>query len=110
MMIEVALVISIVSVSFSVFFGMKNNKRTDVKEIEERVRENTTINFKLDDIGNNVKTIKDEVQDLKRVVQTHGEDIVMLKASYKSEHKRLDEMADRLNMPRIYEEKEGGKL
>lgn len=101
MTVEVALIISIVSVAFSVFFGLKNYRRADTKEIEERVRENTTINFKLDNIGKDVITIKEEVQDLKRVVQTHGEDIVMLKASYKSEHKRIDEIADRLNIPRV---------
>lgn len=101
MTVEIALIISIVSVAFSVFFGLKNYRRADTKEIEERVRENTTINFKLDDIGKDVKAIKEEVQDLKRVVNIHGEDIVMLKASYKSEHKRIDEIADRLNIPRI---------
>lgn len=101
MTVEISLAISIASVAFAIFFGLKNHRRADTKEIEERVRENTTINFKLDDIGKDVKAIKEEVQDLKRVVQTHGEEIVMLKASYKSEHKRIDEIADRLNIPRI---------
>ena len=39
MSIEIALLISIVSVCFSVFFGLKNNKRSDTKDIEERVKE-----------------------------------------------------------------------
>ena len=43
MTIEIALLISIVSVAFSIFFGIKNSKRTDTKDIEERVKENTKI-------------------------------------------------------------------
>ena len=50
MTVELALIVSIVSVAFSIFFGLKNNKRTDTKDIEERVKENTRINLKLDDI------------------------------------------------------------
>lgn len=100
MTIELALLISIVSVIFSIYFGLKNNKRTDTKEIEERVRENTRINFKLDEIANTVKEIKEEIQDLKKVVTVHGEKIVQLEASYKAEHKRLDGIERRLNINR----------
>ena len=47
MNIEIALLISVISVCFSVYFGLKNNKRTDTKDIEERVKANTRINVKL---------------------------------------------------------------
>ena len=46
MTIEIALLISIVSVAFSIFFGIKNSRRADTKDIEERVKENTRINVK----------------------------------------------------------------
>ena len=48
MKVDISLIISLISVAFAVFFGLKNNKRTDVKDIEERVKENTKINIKLD--------------------------------------------------------------
>ena len=36
MSIEVALLISIISVAFSVYFGLKNSKKSDKEEIAER--------------------------------------------------------------------------
>ena len=42
MTIEVALLISFVSVAFSVYFGLKNSKRTDTKDIEELFRKHET--------------------------------------------------------------------
>ena len=58
MSIEIALLISIVSVCFSVFFGLKNTKRSDTKDIEERVKDNKRINMKLD--NNTSKTTEIE--------------------------------------------------
>lgn len=97
MTVEVALIISIVSVAFSVFFGLKNNKRTDVKDIEERVKENTRINFKLDEIANSIREVKSEVSSIKEEMQTHNDRIIKVEESVKQAHKRLDNMEKRLN-------------
>lgn len=51
--ISTAIIISVLSLGFSVFMGLKSNKRTDNTDLEERVRENTRINMKLDAISNN---------------------------------------------------------
>ena len=61
MTIEVALLVSVVSVSFAIFFGLKSNKRADIKDIEERVKENTRINMKLDESINIGKDTKNAV-------------------------------------------------
>lgn len=100
MVIEITLLISILSVSFSIFFGLKSNKRTDTKDIEERVKANTEINIKLDTVLTRINEIKDEVSDLKKTVNSHGESIIRLEASYKSEHRRIDGIEDRLNIKR----------
>lgn len=100
MAIEVSLILSVISVSFAIYFGLKNSKRSDTKDIEERVKANTEINYKLDTVLNTTKEIKDEVSDLKKVVNGHGEAIVRLEASYKSEHRRIDGIEDRLNIKR----------
>ena len=44
--VSAAIVISVLSLAFSVFMGVKNNKRSDTKDIEERVKDNTKINMK----------------------------------------------------------------
>jgi predicted nuclease with TOPRIM domain len=97
MSIEIALLISIVSVCFSVFFGLKNNKRSDTKDIEERVKENTRINMKLDNIASNTTEIKNEVSEMRKEINLHGDRIIKVEESVKSAHRRLDGLEKRLN-------------
>lgn len=97
MSIEIALLISIVSVCFSVFFGLKNNKRSDTKDIEERVKENTRINMKLDNIASNTAEIKNEVSEMRKEINVHGDRIIKVEESVKSAHHRLDGLEKRLN-------------
>lgn len=97
MTIEIALLLSIISVAFSIFFGVKNNKRSDTKEIEERVRENTKINMKLDNIASNTSDIKSELSAMKKDVSGHEARIIKVEDSAKSAHHRIDGIEDRLN-------------
>lgn len=92
MTIEVALIISVLSVGFSVFFGLKNNKRTDEKEIAEKIARETRTEFKLDEIGRDVREVKETVKNIQNDIKDHEGRIVKLEASYKAEHKRLDEV------------------
>lgn len=100
----VAIIISIISVTFSIFFGivslvlnLKNNRRTDNSDLEDRVRENTRINMKLDAISSNTKDIKDEVVEMRKELNSHDNRIIKVEESVKSLHHRVDEMATRLN-------------
>ena len=92
MTIEIALLISIVSVAFSVFFGLKNNRRTDEKDIAERIARDTRTDMKLDEISKDVKEVKDTVRSIQSDVKDHEGRIVKIEASLKAEHKRLDEI------------------
>ena len=92
MTVEVALIISIVSVAFSVFFGIKNNRRSDTKEIEARIAWETKVTMNLDNINHNMEEIKDLIKGVQGDVKDHEGRIVKLEASYKAEHKRLDEV------------------
>ena len=55
----ISIMISIVSVSFAVFFGLKNNRRSDEKEIAERIARDTKTDMKLDAIAKDVKEVKE---------------------------------------------------
>ena len=88
----ISIMISIVSVSFAVFFGLKNNRRSDEKEISERIARDTKTDMKLDAIANDVKEVKETVKSIQSDVKDHEGRIVKLEASYKAEHKRLDEL------------------
>lgn len=92
MTIEVALLISLVSVAFSVFFGLKSNRRTDEKDIADRIARDTRTDMKLDEISADVKEVKETVKNIQNDVKDHEGRIVKLEASYKAEHKRLDEV------------------
>ena len=100
----VAIIISIISVAFSVFFGffslwfgLKNSKHTDTKDIEERVKENTRINMKLDAISSNTTEIKNEVSEMRKEINSHDTRIIKVEESVKSAHYRLNTIEERLN-------------
>lgn len=90
MQVEIAYLISIVSLAFSVFFGLKSSKHTDTKDIEERVKDNTRINMKLDAIAGTTQEIKSEINK-------HNDKIIKLEQSLKSAHHRLDTLEERMN-------------
>ena len=97
MTIEIALLISIVSVAFSIFFGIKNSKRTDTKDIEERVKENTRINVKLDNSTQTTQEIKSEISSMRTEISSHNDRLIKLEESVKSAHYRIDGVVERLN-------------
>lgn len=108
MTVELALVISVVSVAFSIFFGLKNNKRSDTKEveertkeriteIEERTKENAIINVKLDNINSSNLEIKDRLNSVAKQIQEHGDRLIKVEESTKSAHHRINSLEERFN-------------
>jgi len=92
MTVEVALLVSIVSVCFSAFFGLKSNRRADTSEIEQRIAENTKLNMKLDEIARSVNELKDEMRLQKAAVQELAERMARVEASAKQAHHRMDRL------------------
>ena len=88
--ITFAVLVSIASLSFSIYMGLKNSKRTDSKDIEERVARETKLDVKLDEIGNDVKEVKETVRTIQGDVKNHEGRIVKLEASYARLHERVD--------------------
>jgi peptidoglycan hydrolase CwlO-like protein len=100
----IAVIISIISVTFSVLFGLftlglnlKNSKKSDKAELTERVKENTRINMKLDTISSNTTEIKNEVTEMRKELNSHDSRIVKVEESVKSAHHRIDGLETRLN-------------
>ena len=103
MTVEVALLVSIVSVVFSVFFGIKNSKRRDSKDIEERVRDNTRINVKLDNITQTTQEIKSEIYSMREDIKSHNDRLIKVEESVKSAHHRINTLEERMNGGNIHE-------
>lgn len=92
MTIEVTILISVVSVAFAIFFGLKSNRREDVKAIEERATKNAEINYKLDAISGTVNDIKYDVSATRKKVDDLDKRLIIVEQSSKSAHHRIDRM------------------
>ena len=103
MTVEVALLVSIVSVVFSGFFGIKNSKRTDSKDIEGRGRDNTRINVKLDNITQTTQEIKSEIYSMREDIKSHNDRLIKVEESVKSAHHRINTLEERMNGGNIHE-------
>lgn len=95
--VSTAIVISVLSLSFSVYKGLKDNKRSDTKDIAERVADSTRINMKLDAISSSTNEIKNQLSSLVKEVQAHGDRLIKVEESVKSAHHRLDSLERRFN-------------
>lgn len=94
--ISMAIIISVISLSFSVYMGLKGNKRTDTKEIEERTKERTELNVKLDFISSNMQDIKEQISSLVRDVQKHGDRITKVEEAIKHTTDYLEKLHTRI--------------
>lgn len=64
MTIELTILISVVSVSAAIFFGIMSLKRANAEDVEERTRQNTEIKVKLDESLSLLKSMQDELKSL----------------------------------------------
>ena len=76
----------------AVLLSLKSTKRSDTKDLEERVAENTKFNIKLDSIAQDVAETKEEIKLQRREVQNLVERMAQVEASAKQAHHRLDRM------------------
>lgn len=92
MTIEITILISVVSVAFAIFFGLKSNRRNDIKDIEEKAARDAVINTKLDIITSDVKYIKDDMSMVSKKVDEIDKRVVKVEESTKSAHHRIDDL------------------
>lgn len=91
-MIEVALLVSLVSVAFSVFSGVVAMKRTSNKDSAENATQLTTVLIKLENISGGISEIKNELRNVKEDIQDLRDRMIIVEQSTKSAHRRLDEV------------------
>ncbi|MCX7817538.1 MAG: hypothetical protein N2317_08555 [Syntrophales bacterium] len=90
MTIEVAILISSVSVAFAIYQGMTNMKRNQKADDRSEASQLTTVIIKLENIGTGVTEIKKEMSILQKDIKDDHERIVKVEESAKSAHRRLD--------------------
>lgn len=90
MTIEVALLISAVSLAFGIYSGISNLKRNKAADDKREATEMTTVIVKLDAIGRDTAEIKNDLKSVKEDVKTNTEQIIRLDESLKSAWKRIN--------------------
>ncbi len=83
--------IGVGSFVFSVIWNSRSDKRATTHNFEERVKNDTRVNMKLDDIASVSREIKDDVSSMRRDILQHNERLIKVEESCKSAHKRIDE-------------------
>ena len=92
MTIEVALLISGISVAFSVFAGISNLRRNQKLDDKKDATEMTTVIVKLENISTGITEIKSEMSNLKNDIKESRERLIKVEESAKQAHKRLDSL------------------
>ena len=90
MTVEVALVISIISVVFGIWSGVTNIKRNEKNDTKADATEMTTVIVKLENIGIGISEIKNEMTNVKNDIKESRERLIKVEESAKQAHKRLD--------------------
>lgn len=91
MTIEVALLISGVSLAFGIYSGITNLKRNSKNDTQQEAAQLTTVIVKLESLGNGISEIKNELAGIKNDTRELRDRIITVEQSAKQAHKRLDD-------------------
>lgn len=88
--IEVTILLSAISVSAALIFGVYNIRRNNNKDCAESATQSAKIIAKLEGIEQGVSEIKDKVKNVEDSVKIDHDRIIRLEESAKQAHKRID--------------------
>ena len=92
MNIEMALVISALSLAFGIYQGISNMKRSQRVEDKHDASQLTTVIVKLENIGTGVSEIKSEMKNVKDEVRELRDRLIKVEQSTSSAHRRIEEL------------------
>lgn len=92
MTIEIAMLISLVSVAFALYSGIRNLSRNTKKDNAEEVTQMATVVVKLENIATGISEIKSDMRNVKTEVNAIRDRLTIVEQSAKSAHKRLDDL------------------
>ena len=92
MSVEIALIISILSVFFAIFFGALNMRRNQKADDRREQSDMTTVIVKLESISADTIEIKNDIKSLKEDVRNNRDNIIRIDESLKSAWKQINEL------------------
>lgn len=93
MTIEIALIISAISLGFGIYQGVSNLKRNDRQDNRAEATQITAVIVKLETIGEGINEIKLDMRNIRNEIKDIRERLTKVEESTKSAHHRLDDMA-----------------
>lgn len=103
MSIELTILISVVSVSAAVYFGLKSTRRAEKQDVESDAAERSAVMVKLENIQTGVIELRTELKSYKEEMQRINEQTIRNEESLKSLHKRVDRMETLLHLTEPHE-------
>ena len=91
MTIEVALVISALSLAFGIYQGVTNMKRNRTADDKNDATQLTTVIVKLENISAGISDIKSDMRNVKDEVKDMRDRLIKVEESTKAAHQRIDE-------------------
>jgi len=95
MQIEVALLISGITMAFGIYSGMIAIKRYYKNDSRKESEQMTTVIVKLEGISDGIGEIKTELSRVKDDIKRLTERLIIAEQSVKSAHKRLNEISEK---------------
>lgn len=95
MTIEVALVVSGISLAFGIYQGVSNMKRNQKSDDKKDASEMTMVIVKLETIGTGITEIKADMSNVKDDIKETRERLIKVESSAAQAHKRLDTLESR---------------
>jgi peptidoglycan hydrolase CwlO-like protein len=83
MTVEIALVISAISLGFAIYSGVSNLKRNNKQDAKSDSAQLTTVIVKLENIGTGINEIKADVKDVKQDLKDHSDRLIRLEQQVK---------------------------
>jgi len=102
--IELALLISAISVIFGIYSGVISQKRNERQDSKKDASDMTTVIIKLETIGTGITEIKSEMTNVKNEQRDSRDRIIKVEESTKQAHKRLDTLENYKRRDEVSEE------
>ena len=83
MTVEIALVISAISLGFAIYSGVSNLKRHNKQDAKSDSAQLTTVIVKLENIDKGINEIKADVKDVKNDLKDHSDRLIRLEQQVK---------------------------
>lgn len=93
--------VALLSVSAAIYFGLKNNKRSEMQDTKSEAFSQAIIEVKLDTIVRDVGDIKRGSEGIEKSVLAINERLIRSEESTKSAHHRIDEIKEILERNKV---------